>query len=230
MNAQLDDQGSARLAAYLEGIGIQVLTDTSVTRWEGHGETLRAAWLAHGPCARADIFVACLGISANTQLARAAGLEVGRGIKVDSCMRTSDPDIYAVGDVAELAETPGAIAGLWAVGAAQAGTAAGALLGQGQPYQAPRIVLQLKCDGIDLRSFGEIVAQPGDEEYTAAAHDVAWWRLILRQGVLAGAIYFGPPRSANDFTRVVQDGVDLTTIRADLRRGDLSGLAKLGMD
>lgn len=230
MNAQLDDQGSARLAAYLEGIGIQVLTDTSVSRWEGQGDRLRAAWLAHGPCARADIFVACLGISANTQLARAAGLEVGRGIKVDACMRTSDPDIYAVGDVAELAETPGAIGGLWAVGAAQAGTAANALLGQGQPYQAPRIVLQLKCDGIDLRSFGEIAAQPGDEEYTAAAHDVAWWRLILRQGVLVGAIYVGPPRSAKDFTRVVQDGVDLTAMRADLRRGDLSGLAKLGTD
>ena len=110
----------------------------------------------------------------------------------------------------------------------RAGTAAGALLGQGQPYQAPRIVLQLKCDGIDLRSFGEIVAQPGDEEYTAAAHDVAWWRLIPRQGVLAGALYVGPPRSANDFTRVVKDGVDLTTIRADSRRGDTSGLARMG--
>jgi nitrite reductase (NADH) large subunit len=165
MNAQLDHQGAARLASYLEGIGIEVLTDVSISRWEGQGETLRAAWLAHGPCARADVFVACLGIGTNTQLARAAGLEVGRGVKVDSCMRTSDPDIFAVGDVAEL---PGAVGGLWTVGAAQAATAAGAVLGQGQPYQAPRIVLQLKCDGIDLRSFGEISARPGDEEYTAA--------------------------------------------------------------
>ena len=161
------------------------------------------------------------------QLARAAGLEVGRGIKVDARMRTSDADIYAIGDVAELS---GAIGGLWAVGAAQANTAAGALLGLDTPYQAPRIVLQLKCDGIDLRSFGEISARPGDEEYTAAPHDAAWWRLILRQGVVVGAIYVGPPRSAKDFTRVVQAGADLTPLRGDLRRGDLSRLAGLASD
>ncbi len=227
MNAQLDQQGAARLASYLEGIGIEVLTDVSISRWEGQGETLRAAWLAHGPCARADVFVACLGIGTNTQLARAAGLEVGRGVKVDSCMRTSDPDIFAVGDVAEL---PGAVGGLWTVGAAQAATAAGAVLGQAQPYQAPRIVLQLKCDGIDLRSFGEISARPRDEEYTAAPNDAAWWRLILRQGVLVGALYVGPPRSAKDFTRVVQAGTDLSPVRAELRRGDLSALASLSSD
>jgi nitrite reductase (NADH) large subunit len=227
MNTQLDHQGAARLAAYLEGIGIQVLTEVNVSRWEGQGEWLRAAWLAHGPCARAEVFVACLGIGANAQLARAAGLEVGQGIKVDACMRSSDPDIYAVGDVAEL---PGALRGLWAVGAAQAATAAGALLGQAQAYQAPRIVLQLKCDGIDLRSFGEITARPGDEEYTALPNAASWWRLILRQGVLVGAIYVGPPRSAKDFTRLVQAGADLTPIRADLRRGDLTGLAKLNTD
>ena len=227
MNTQLDHQGAARLTAYLEGIGIQVLTEVNVSRWEGQGEWLRAAWLAHGPCARADVFVACLGISANTQLARAAGLEVGHGIQVDACMRSSDPDIYAVGDVAEL---PGALRGLWAVGAAQAATAAGALLGQPQPYQAPRIVLQLKCDGIDLRSFGEIAARPGDEEYTAMPNAASWWRLILRQEVLIGAIYVGPPRSAKDFTRIVQAGADLAPLRADLRRGDLTCLAKLGTD
>jgi len=227
MNTQLDHPGAARLAAYLEGIGIQVLTEVNVSRWESQGEWLRAAWLAHGPCARADVFVACLGISANAQLARAAGLAVGHGIQVDACMRSSDPDIYAVGDVAEL---PGALRGLWAVGAAQAATAAGGLLGQPQPYQAPRIVLQLKCDGIDLRSFGEIAAQPGDEEYTALPNAASWWRLILRQGVLVGAIYVGPPRTAKDFTRVVQTGADLTPLRADLRHGDLTGLAKLGTD
>jgi NAD(P)H-nitrite reductase large subunit len=91
-------------------------------------------------------------------------------------------------------------------------------------------VLQLKCDGIDLRSFGEIAAKPDDEEYTAGPGDAAWWRLILRQGELVGALYVGPPRSAKDFTRVVQAGADLTPIRADLRRGDLSGLARLVTD
>ncbi|WP_300329041.1 FAD-dependent oxidoreductase [Accumulibacter sp.] len=224
MNAQLDAPGAARLTAYLEGIGIQVLTQAVVERWEGKGDLLRGAWLAHGPCARADLFVACLGIGANVQLARAAGLHVERGIVVDAAMRSSDPHIYAVGDVAELPGTPG---GLWPIAAAQAAVAASALLGQPAAYTPPRVVLQLKCDGIDLRSFGEISARPGDEEFTAAPGDPAWWRLILRQGVLAGALYVGPPRSAKDFTRAVQEGLDLTPLRAELRRGDLTALARL---
>ena len=43
---------------------------------------------------RADLFVACLGIQANVHLAASAGLAVGRGIQVDSALRTADPNIY----------------------------------------------------------------------------------------------------------------------------------------
>ncbi|TXH28871.1 MAG: 2Fe-2S iron-sulfur cluster binding domain-containing protein [Elusimicrobia bacterium] len=227
MNAQLDREGAARLASYLEGIGMQVLTEVSVSRWESQADRLHGAWLAHGPCARADVFVACLGINANLELARAAGLDVGRGVKVDASLRSSDPNIYAVGDVAEL---PGAISGLWTVATAQAATATAAILGQARSYQPPRIVLQLKCDGIDLRSFGEVAAQAGDEEFTATAGDAAWWRLIVRQGVLVGALYVGPPRTAKEFTRVVQSGADLTSVRPALLRGDLSCLARVAVD
>lgn len=230
MNAQLDAQGAARLSAYLEGVGMQVLTNTSVSKWESTApgsSLLKSAWLAHGPRLRADIFVAALGIGTNSQLAKSAGLDVGRGIKVNSQMQTSDPDIYAIGDVAEL---PGSLGGLWAVGVAQAGTAVSALFGKAEPYKPPRIVLQLKCDGIDLRSFGDIAAQPGDEEYTARPDDSAWWRIILRQGVLVGAIYVGPPRSASHFTRVVQNNLDLTPLRQELQRGSLTRLATLGAD
>ena len=47
-----------------------------------------------------DAVVAGIGIQPNVELARAAGLDVGNGIRVDDCLRTSRPDIYAAGDVA----------------------------------------------------------------------------------------------------------------------------------
>ena len=52
----------------------------------------------------ADIVVVALGVRPNTKLAEAAGLEIGarRGIVTDDHMRTSDPDIYAVGDAVEV--------------------------------------------------------------------------------------------------------------------------------
>ena len=49
----------------------------------------------------AEAVVAGLGIRPNVELAEQAGLELGDGIRVDSALRTSDPDIFAAGDVAE---------------------------------------------------------------------------------------------------------------------------------
>ncbi len=224
MNAQLDEQGSARLQGYLESIGLQVLTNTSVARYEGQPQ-LQAAWLSHGPRVRADVFVAALGIQANTFLAEQAGLKLGEnGVRVDRHMTTSDPHIYAVGDVAELKGTP---RGLWPIGAAHAATAVEAMLGEPLPYATPRIVLQLKCEGIDLRSQGDIVAREGDEDFHAREGDEAWWRLIVRSGLLAGGLYVGPPGSSKAFTKLLQQPLDLAPIRAELRAGNLDALKKL---
>ena len=63
----------------------------------GHADGVR---LADGSHIRADVIVVGVGITPNTQLAEAAGLEIDDGIKVDAALRTSDPDIYAAGDVA----------------------------------------------------------------------------------------------------------------------------------
>jgi 3-phenylpropionate/trans-cinnamate dioxygenase ferredoxin reductase subunit len=56
--------------------------------------------LADGRHIQADVVIVGVGIVPNTQLARAAGLEVDNGIRVDAQLRSSDPDIYAAGDVA----------------------------------------------------------------------------------------------------------------------------------
>ena len=56
--------------------------------------------LADGSRVEADIVIAGVGITPNSELASAAGLETGNGIMVDARLRSSDPDIYAAGDVA----------------------------------------------------------------------------------------------------------------------------------
>lgn len=225
MNAQLDEAGGARLANYLESIGIQVVCNTSVVKWEGAPQ-LQAAWLSHGPRVRADVFVAALGIQANTFLAETAGLALGdNGIAVDRHLQTSDPHIHAVGDVAALKGTP---RGLWPIGAAHAAAAVEAMLGNPVPYATPRFVLQLKCEGIDLRSQGEIVAKEGDEDFHAREGDEAWWRLVVRSGQLAGGLYVGPPGSSKAFTKLLQQPFDLGPLRESLRAGSLEGLRGLG--
>jgi NAD(P)H-nitrite reductase large subunit len=94
--------------------------------------------------------------------------------------------------------------------------------------EAARIVLQLKSDGIDLRSFGDVDAVPeGAEVLCADPADVAWWRLVVLQGRPVGAVYVGPPGTAQVLTRALQSGADLAACLPALRqrRLDLAGAA-----
>src|SRR6185312_15572382 len=59
-----------------------------------------AVILSGGRRVAADLVVAGIGVLPNVELAREAGLEVGDGIMVDEFLRTSDPDIFAIGDCA----------------------------------------------------------------------------------------------------------------------------------
>ena len=59
------------------------------------------ATLDDGTRVEADVVLSAVGLRPNVELAREAGLEIGRGIKVNEFGQTSDPDIYAIGDCAE---------------------------------------------------------------------------------------------------------------------------------
>jgi NADPH-dependent 2,4-dienoyl-CoA reductase/sulfur reductase-like enzyme/ferredoxin len=223
MNAQLDERGANILTTYLESIGVQVVTGVEVTRYEGKPE-LTTVWLAHGPRVRAELFVACLGIQPNVLLAQLAGLEIGKGgIRVDAQMRTSDPNILAAGDCAE---ARGTARGLWPIGAAQAAVVVESIFGEvGVPTSSSRQVVQLKCDGIDVRSFGQITPTEGDESFQAAVGAEAWWRIVVRNGEMVGGLIAGPPGSAKPFMRLVQEPALVAKAKPALIRGELPMLA-----
>jgi NADPH-dependent 2,4-dienoyl-CoA reductase/sulfur reductase-like enzyme len=85
----------------MELYGVKVLTNTTVTSFEGEGKV--SAVITSRGRLPADLVVLGIGVKPNADLARAAGLQVGvtSGIKVNESLQTSDPDIYAVGDCAE---------------------------------------------------------------------------------------------------------------------------------
>jgi 3-phenylpropionate/trans-cinnamate dioxygenase ferredoxin reductase component len=74
--------------------GVQV---AAITGEGGHVSGIR---LADGSTVAADAVVVGIGIAPNVQLAQEAGIDVDNGVRVDAALRSSDPDIYAAGDVA----------------------------------------------------------------------------------------------------------------------------------
>jgi NADPH-dependent 2,4-dienoyl-CoA reductase/sulfur reductase-like enzyme len=87
------------LVEYYEEKGVDVRPREQVTGVEGNGAKV-VVETKGGTRLSVDAVVAGIGIAPNTELARAAGIEVDDGIVIDQHLRTSRPDVYAAGDVA----------------------------------------------------------------------------------------------------------------------------------
>ena len=82
-----------------EGHGVRFLTGASVTGFRGEGGKVTGVELADGRVVDCDLALVGVGAVPNQELAQEAGLAVNRGVVVDLEARTSDPAIFAIGDV-----------------------------------------------------------------------------------------------------------------------------------
>jgi NADPH-dependent 2,4-dienoyl-CoA reductase/sulfur reductase-like enzyme/rhodanese-related sulfurtransferase len=97
----LDWEMARLVEQHLESHGVKVLTNTRVTALDGTG-SVSGVSTTQGPLP-SDMVILAIGVRPNVDLARVANLAIGitGGIQVDDTMRTTDPDIYAVGDCVE---------------------------------------------------------------------------------------------------------------------------------
>jgi len=120
------------------GHGVQLMLGAQVAAIEADASGVTGVKLADGTVLPACLVVVGIGVSANDQLAREAGLECDRGIVVDGCGRTSDRSIVAAGDCTARRLADGSLLRLESVQNAteQGKSAAAALLGQDRPFTA----------------------------------------------------------------------------------------------
>ncbi|MER9055697.1 FAD/NAD(P)-binding oxidoreductase [Mesorhizobium sp. M0213] len=84
----------------LEATGVRILTGTTIERLEGENGRVSAAITSSGEGLPAQMVVIGIGVVPNVELAEAAGIAIANGIRVDQQMRTSVPEILAIGDAA----------------------------------------------------------------------------------------------------------------------------------
>lgn len=93
-------RASGIIARWCEARGIRILGRTQAARIERQGESLQVT-LATGEVLPADIYLSVVGVAPGVAFLDGSGIAIGSGILVDEHMRTSLPDVYAAGDVAE---------------------------------------------------------------------------------------------------------------------------------
>jgi NADPH-dependent 2,4-dienoyl-CoA reductase/sulfur reductase-like enzyme/ferredoxin len=213
---QLDRRGAGHLRTYLEGLGMEFALDAEVAAV--HGDPVGEIGLSNGRVVACELLLATAGIVPNDELPRAAGLEVNRGIVVDEGMRTSDPFVYAAGDVAEHRDR---VWGLWPTAVEQGRIAAVNALGGGDRFQPVPPLTMLKVSGVDLTSIGRIEAEEGDETIVIEELGESRYRkLVLRDGSIVGGILLGYTLESAGLTRAVQERLDMSAHLDRLRAGD----------
>jgi nitrite reductase (NADH) large subunit len=158
MHQQLDDEAADLLKEHVLSLGIRVYLGSGIDRIDGERH-VESIVLKDGRRIECDTVILATGIVPNIELAREARLSVGRGIRVNDSMQTSNPHIYAVGECAEHREK---IYGIVAPGYEQAEVAVHSLQGRKTRYSGSIAATSLKVVGKSIFSMGRV----GEEEYT----------------------------------------------------------------
>ena len=203
---QLDRTGALILKENIESMGIKVIVPGKTKEIVGE-DKVSGVLLEDGTLLPATLVVVSAGVAPNLTLAKAAGLAVNRGILVSDHMETSDPDIFAAGDIAEHHSR---VYGLWTP-AKSMGTVAGkAAVGKKATFPGDPPSAKLKVLGIDMFSIGQFAPSEPSDLLVAQANDGNYAAFLFRSGLMIGAILLGDASWSAEVKQAVEEKRDFS--------------------
>jgi len=211
---QLDPAAAGILKHQIEKTGISVRLGAVSREILGAAE-VRGIRFESGDEVEADLVVIAAGVKPELALAKDAGLTVERGIVVDDRLRTSRPEIFAAGDVAE---HQGRVYGIIPASFEQARAAAGNMLGMDMPYSGTVPSNTLRVAGLYVTSAGEVNPEARGHEVLVRSvpEDGLYKKIVLKEGRLVGAIWMGTKKGALEIGRFVALKKDVESRKGDL--------------
>lgn len=201
MPRQLAEPASSRLQKHLNSMQVDVICSARVDRIETRSDSTLAVHLHDGTIKEAGLVLVTAGIRPNLELARQADLEVNHGVVVDDHLRTSDPRIFAAGDVAEHCET---LYGLWTMAQAQGRIAGINAAGGNQTFSQQSPPTWLKVLDVKVFSMGVVEPRPDQDRVLEQESEDAYARIILHCDRIIGANLFGDLSLADEIQSAIQ--------------------------
>lgn len=234
----LDPAESALVESGLAGAGIRLHRRTEVLRAVGKGGRLSGVETSAGTIA-CDLLAVATGVEPRTELARAAGLAVDRGILADEYLATSAPDIYVAGDAAQVHDPAvgrAVLDTLWSTAQAQ-GHAAGLNLAGSREVYRKDVARNVTClAGVVTAVIGDVGgSEDADLVGLTRGQSEAWWggpaavsvvqahaadriRIRLAADRIVGAVVMGNQDLAEPLIQLIRHRVNIAPIRDQLVR------------
>ena len=221
MERQIDNLAGELLIDFIEEKNITVYINDQVQTVEpAHQKGKLRAKLRSGKILQMDAVVYAVGTRPNIEFAVEAGLESAQGITVNDYMQTSDPDIFAIG---EIAEHRGRMMGITAAAEKQADVLANFIHGDLQSLYMGAVAMNiLKLSGLDLCSLGipdVPVNGQGFDEILFIDKSLRYYKkCIIKDDRLVGAILIGDKSEFAEFKSLIEDKIELSERRMQLLR------------
>ena len=247
MPRNLDRGAGSVLRRAVQRTGVSIFAhsraETAVFRTDENGRhSFDRLLTADGKDIAGDLLVLSCGVSPRAELAEASGLQASFGVVVDRGLRSwTDPSVFAIGDCAHIGDPAaveaggrlaGAPSGLIGPGWRQADWLAARFLEGTEctdgsiPAEREPLVM-LKAEHVDVIAAGDVSADPWDED--PQGRHVAQWadpehgryaKFVSADGILAGFVCVGMPRTAAELTLMYERGDELPADRSLLLRFD----------
>jgi ferredoxin-nitrate reductase len=219
MERQLDPLASELLYQDLKERGVEIYFNDEVSIFSG-SDKVDGIRLKSGRKIDCQVVVMAIGTVPTIELATAAGISSKRGIVVNDYMQTSDPDVFAAG---EIAEWRGQMWGITLGAEQQAEVAAQFIAGDiSQPYRGSTSMNILKMEGLHLCSVGltEVPANDSSyEEITFIDKSKRYYKkCIVHRDRLVGCILIGDKNEFLEFRDLIANGIELSEKRLQLLR------------
>jgi NADPH-dependent 2,4-dienoyl-CoA reductase/sulfur reductase-like enzyme/pSer/pThr/pTyr-binding forkhead associated (FHA) protein len=209
--------------------GVDVRLEEEIAEVMGKNGKVLGVITTSGARIACDMVIIAIGVEPIIDFIKSSGIPCGRGIQVDSAMRTSAPNIYAAGDILETTDAMTRrtrVIGQWYPAIQQARAAAYSMLDildTSYPFQSSNFYNATFLYGLDFASIGltqipkdgtgyqEIIGDPLPRSYR---------KVILKDGIAVGLLSLGNRKDALAYKRAIDHKVNLSPVSSQLFKQD----------
>jgi NAD(P)H-nitrite reductase large subunit len=232
----LDESESRLVEHHLLEQGVELHFQSELAEIVGRKGRVSGVLTRQGQLIPCEVVGVAIGVRPRKELAESAGLKTERGILVDECMQTSDPYIFAAGDVAQVVDRRGrsSLDCLWST-ARETGQVAGACMsGPTRPYSKKLAFNVTRLGGLTTIIIGSVGGGRDSDVVGIARGDSELWRekaeaqgvevqtasrrlrVMVGKQTLAGAVLIGDQALSEPLQNLVSGQVDIGPIRERL--------------